>query len=714
MNKKNKLLITGISGLLGNNLAYCLKDAYEILGIYHTHRIEMLGIRTICADLTSGDGLRKIIKDFDPDIIIHCAAQANVDACEDHRLEAEKSNVLATKYLVESIKKDTPKFIYISTDLVYDGIKGHFSENDAIHPLNFYGETKRLGEVEALKRKNSLVLRTNFFGWNVLEDKFSLGEWLIGELSQKNKIEGFVDCRFSSIYTFELARILDAAIQKDLSGTFNCVSSTSLTKYDFLCKIADHLNLDKKLIKPIAVDEFEFKAKRSKNLNLNVSKLASALSMDIPSIEYSIEQFIKDFKNGIPKIIQSHRCPKNIFPVSTELIPYGRQSIDEMDIAAVVDVLKSEAITQGAKVSEFELALCKETDASYAVAVNSGTAALHIACLAIGIMAEDEVITSPNTFVASANCVAYCGGRPIFADIDARTYNISPLEIEKKITAKTKAIIPVHFAGQSCDMEAIQKIVKASEKKYGHKIYLIEDASHALGSRYKSTKVGSCAYSDMTIMSFHPVKHITTGEGGAVLTKDKALARRLRFFRSHGITNDDTELRQEKLGPWYYEQQFLGYNYRITDILCALGISQIKKLGRFSKKRREIVNQYNDAFKDIGELTIPHEEDFCNSNFHLYVLRFDFKNIGLSRAQLMAELRNKGIQTQVHYIPVHTQPFYKENFQTKLGDCPVAEQYYEQCLSIPLHPQLSAIDVEKVISSVKRIINESKALCLKK
>ena len=714
MNKKKKFLITGISGLLGNNLAYCLKDAYEIGGIYHAHRIEMSGIRTIYADLTSGDGLRKAIKDFNPDIIIHCAAQANVDTCEEYPLEAEKINVLGTKYLVESIKTDKAKVIYISTDLVYDGIKGIFSENDAVHPLNFYGETKHKGELEALKRKNSLVLRTNFFGWNVLEDKFSLGEWLIHELSQQNKIEGFIDCQFSSIYTFELAKILDLAIQKDLSGIYNCVSSTSLTKYDFLCRIADQLDLDAKLIKPIAVDEFEFKAKRSKNLNLNVNKLATALSIDIPSIEYSIERFVSDFKREVPKTIQSYRCPKNIYPSSLELIPYGRQSIDDDDISAVVEVLKSGAITQGTKVSEFESALCKTTDASYAVAVNSGTSALHIACLAAGIGAGDEAVTSPNTFVASANCIVYCGAKPVFADIDPRSYNITAKEIEKKITKQTKAIIPVHFAGQSCDMETIQKIVKASEKKYGHKIHVIEDASHALGSRYRTAKVGACAYSDMTVMSFHPVKHITTAEGGVVLTNDKALKRKLSFFRSHGITNDDAQLIQEKPGPWYYEQQFLGYNYRITDVLSALGTSQLKKLRKFSEKRREIVNQYNDAFKDVEGLTTPFEEVFCDSNFHLYVLCFDFKEIGVTRVQLMSDLKKKGIQTQVHYIPVHTQPFYRENFQTKWGDCPVVEHYYEQCLSIPLHPQLTSSDVDKVVSSIKKIIEESKALCLKK
>lgn len=725
---KKRTLITGLSGLLGNNLAYCLKDAYDILGVYHTHRVEMDGIRTVSADLTRGEGLFKVIKEFDPEIVIHCAAQANVDTCEDYQLEAEKINVLGTKYLIQGIKSDATKVIYISSDLVYDGVKGHFSEDDIAHPLNFYGETKYKGELEALRRRNSLILRTNFFGWNILEDKYSLGEWVIHELSQRNEIKGFTDCRFSSIYTFELTKILDLAIQKNLSGIYNCASSTSLSKYDFLLNIASRLDLAKRLIKPICVDASGLRAKRSKNLNLDVSKLAAALSINIPSIEQSIEQFVEDFQKGVPGIIQSYRCQKNIYPASLGLIPYGRQSIDDDDILAVEGVLRSDTITQGARVNEFESALCEATDATYAVAVNSGTSALHIACLAAGIAPGDEVITSPNTFVASANCVVYCGGKPVFADIHPRTYSLSPQEIEKKINERTKAVIPVHFAGQSCDMESIQNIVKINEKKYGHKIYIIEDASHALGSCYKTKRVGACTFSDMTTMSFHPVKHVTTGEGGVVLTNDKALKRKLSLFRSHGITNDPEELlyrenvferidgcddkSMRKL--WYYEQQFLGYNYRITDILCALGISQLKKLRKFSEKRREIVNQYNDAFKGVEGLTTPYEEDFCDSNFHLYVLRFDFKEIGISRAQLMAELKKKGIQTQVHYIPVHTQPFYRNNFGTNWGDCPAAEHYYEQCLSVPLYPQLTPRDMDKVISSIKQIIVGSKASCLGK
>jgi UDP-4-amino-4,6-dideoxy-N-acetyl-beta-L-altrosamine transaminase/dTDP-4-dehydrorhamnose reductase len=702
MNKK-RLLITGVSGLLGNNLAFCLKDSYEILGVYHSHRIQMDGIGVMEADMTCGDGLNKQIADFDPDIIVHCAAQANVDMCEDYPLEAEKANVLAPKYLIKSITKSSCKFVYISTDLVYDGIKGDFTEQDPVGPPNVYGRTKYEGELEALKRKNSLVLRTNFFGWNILEDKFSLGEWVIHELSQQHKIEGFTDCQFSSIYTFELAKLLDLCLKKDISGIYNLTSSSSLSKYDFLCQIAKKLSLDARLIEPISIDRHQFKAKRSKKLDLNVGKLAKALAVTVPSIEYSIEQFVKDYKKGLPERFKSfHR--QNIYPASLPLITYGRQVLDDNDIAVVKEVLQSGPLTQGPMIPAFESALLEVSDATHAVAVNSGTAALHIACMTAALGPGDEVITSPNTFVASANCVVYCGGKPVFADIDPRTYNISPREIEKKINERTKAVIPVHFAGQSCDMEDIRKVVKAAEKKYGHKIFIIEDASHALGSYYKGAKVGSCVYSDMTTMSFHPVKHITTAEGGVVLTNDEKLSNTLRKLRSHGITGDDSQFVQERPGPWYYEQQLLGYNYRITDVLCAMGISQLKKLGRFAQRRKEIIRRYNQAFKGVEGITIPYEDGLCDSNFHLYVLRFNFRAIGITRAQLMTELKNKGIQTQVHYIPVYSQPFYRQHFGDQSAEFPAAEDYYAQCLSIPLHPQLTLAEQDLVVSSIRSIM----------
>ena len=702
--------------MLGNNLAYYFRNKYEVLGLYLSHPVTIEGIQTQKADILAGGSLQKMVQDFSPDIVIHCASLANIDFCEKNKELTDRVNVFGTKTVVESIKDDKIKLVYISSDSVYDGCKGNFSEADPVNPKNHYGLSKYKGELEALIKDNCLILRTNLFGWNI-QKKQSIAEWILNELTQKRQIAGFVDVYFSSIYTFTLAQVLDRAIELNLTGLFNCGSCTSLSKYEFAIQIADCFNLDKDLIKPISIDHYNFKAKRGKNLTLNVNKLQNTLNDNLPSIRESIGAFYKDFKDGLPGKIR-----KEVTSNTTEspLLRYGKQSIDADDIQAVIEVLQSVNLTQGPKIAEFESAFCNEVGARFAVAFNSGTSALHSTCLAAGISPGDEVITSPNTFVASANCVVYCGARPVFADIDPNTYNISPEMISKKITIHTKAIIPVHFAGQSCDMEAIQQIKEDAEKKYGHKIYIVEDACHALGSLYKNRNMGSCAFSDMAVMSFHPVKHITTGEGGMVFTNDEALYKKLRLFRSHGITSDPQEFvnndlafqpqdlcQRSLVNPWYYEQIVLGYNYRITDIQCALGLSQLKKLDMFRKRRREIVNMYNTAFRNTEFVHIPFEDSNCESNFHLYVLLFDFEKIGIDRTRFMLELKKRGIQTQVHYIPVHLQSFYRKRFGTNRGDCPNAEKYYSKCLSVPLYPDMTEEDVKRVIREIAVMVKGS-------
>ena len=712
MDENKKLLITGVSGLLGNNIAYYLRDQYDILGLYYMHPIQLKGISTQACDLSNTEKLSRIVDKFDPDIIIHCASLTDIDACEKDQTITWEVNVKCTKHIVEQIGRSTTKLIYISTDAVYDGEKGDFSEQDETRPKNYYGRTKLQGEIEVLKLKNSLVFRTNIFGWNV-QNKESLGEWILHALKDGKQIKGFTDAFFASIYTFELGRIIDMSLQKDLKGIYNGSSGDSCSKYDFALKIADRFGLDPKLIEPISIKDFGFRAERSWNLSLNVEKLSHALNYRLPTVNYSIDAFYRDYCSGLHERLKSEQIS---YPKRNGFISYGGQWIDDDDIASVVNVLRSPWITQGPKVEAFEKALAEFCSTKYAVAVNSGTSALHIACLAAGIGDGREVITSPNTFVASANCVAYCGGVPVFADIDSETYNIDPIQIQGRINKNTAGVIPVHFAGQSCEMETISEIVSKAEDRQSSKIWIIEDASHALGSVYKGTKVGSCAYSDMAVMSFHPVKHITTGEGGAVLTNDETLYRKLKRIRSHGITSTTEEFiyrdqagslrvprNSETVNPWYYEQIELGWNYRITDIQCALGLSQLKKMKQFIRRRKEIVRKYRQAFQGIDSVTIPYERPDGNSNFHLYVLMFDFEKIDISRAQLIRELRQGGIQTQVHYIPVHTQPFYRENFKTRWGDCPNAESYYERCLSIPLYPAMTEADVEKVIREITRI-----------
>src|SRR4030042_1169247 len=507
VNNDYKMLITGVSGLLGNNLAGYFKDKYEILGLYYRHPVAIKGIVTEKCDISNDSLLRKITKDFRPSVIIHCASLTNIDQCETDRSLTRKVNVLSNRNIIDAISGMDAKLIYISTDAVYDGIKGNFSENDTVNPLNYYGLSKYEGEQEVLKRQNSLVLRTNIFGWNI-QNKVSLGDWILEGLKAGRKINCFKDAYFSTIYTLELARVIDIAVKNNLSGIYNCGGTDSCSKYEFALKIAGCFGFDKTFITPISIDDFDFKAERGKKLTLNVNRLQKKL-------------------------------------------------------------------TQGPVVEKYEHSVAEYCGAKYAVAVNSATSALHIACLAIGLGKEDILWTSPNTFVASANCALYCGANPDFVDIDKITYNISINALEAKLDEAEKKgclpkiIIPVHFAGQSCEMEQIYKLSKT------YNFTIIEDACHAIGGSYNNIKIGSCNFSDMAVFSFHPVKTITTGEGGMVLTNRSDLYDKLISLRTHGITRNSHLMTDKSHGPWYYQQIDLGMNYRITDIQAAMGLSQL-------------------------------------------------------------------------------------------------------------------------------------------
>jgi len=379
-------------------------------------------------------------------------------------------------------------------------------------------------------------------------------------------------------------------------------------------------------------------------------------------------------------------------------IPYTRQDIDKDDIRGVVNVLRSDWLTQGPKIKEFEDALCRYTGARYAVAVSNGTAALHVACLAAGIKKGDEVITSPITFVASANSVLYTGGTPVFADIQEDTVNINPEEIKRKITKKTKAIIPVDFAGHPCDLKEINEICKK------HNLLMIEDAAHALGAEYRGKKIGNCRYSDMTIFSFHPAKSITTGEGGAVLTNNEDLYEKLKSFRTHGITKCENRFKfrnPERDGSWYYEMHDLGFNYRITDFQCAIGITQLKKLNDFIIKRREIVAMYENELSKLESIQLPIENKYVRSSWHIYCLRL--KDHG-RRKLIFDKLCSMGIAANVHYIPVHLQPYYRKRFGYKDGNYPEAEKYYESVITIPLFPSMKIAETRYIIKALKGLV----------
>ncbi len=383
------------------------------------------------------------------------------------------------------------------------------------------------------------------------------------------------------------------------------------------------------------------------------------------------------------------------YPVRAGKIYYGRQWVEEDDVEAVASVLRSDFITCGPKVEELERSLCEYTGAKYAVAVNSGTSALHCAIMAAGIGPGDEVITTPITFAASANCALYCGATPVFADIDRDTYNIDPESIRAHITDKTKAVVAVDYTGQAVQGDKIRAICKE------HGLIFIEDAAHSIGTSYNGKKVGSLA--DMTTFSFHPVKTVTCGEGGAILTDDEELYKKLVLAHTHGITHDDNLMEgAPHEGPWYYEQIMLCYNYSLTDFQAAFLLSQLGKIDKFVARRKEIVKRYDEAFSDMPEIIVQKEIPESDTSRHLYVIRLDLSKLTCTRRQFFDAMEAENVVCQIHYVPVYWFPYY-EHLGYKKGLCPVAEEVYAGIMSIPLYPKMSDQDVEDVIHAVKKV-----------
>ena len=377
-------------------------------------------------------------------------------------------------------------------------------------------------------------------------------------------------------------------------------------------------------------------------------------------------------------------------------VPYGRQYIDDDDVSEVLKVLESDFITQGPRIQEFEEKLAEYCGARYAVALSSGTAALHAAYSALGLAAGDEIITSPITFAATSNAALYTGARPVFVDVEPCTANMDVGLIEGAVTDKTRIIVPVHYGGHPVDLEGACRVAR------DRGLFMVEDASHALGARYAGERIGCCRHSDITVFSFHPVKHITTAEGGAVLTNSEELYRKVLLFRSHGISRD--RFVNSPDGPWYYEMQMLGYNYRMSDLQAALGISQIRKLKGFIERRRLIAETYNNVFRDNPYFDIPVEKDYAFSSYHLYSIRLKdgYKD---KRGMVFTRLRQKGVGVQVHYIPVYTQPYY-QGLGYEAGACPAAEDFYAREMSIPIHPSMTDDDIGFVVRRILEVFGE--------
>jgi len=683
---ESKILITGGSGLLGSNAARIAAETFEVYATYNSHISQIPGCKFVHLDVRDKQQVLSVFERVKPDLVIHAAGLATVDYCEEHKDEAWSINVEGTENVAVASKSIATKLIFISTDSVFDGRKGMYTEEDIPHPLTVYAETKLEGEKRVQRwMPDSMIVRTAFYGWS-LHDKPSLAEWVLNSLRDGKKLKMWNDVFFSPILVNNLVEVLIAMHHKNLSGIYHVGGKERCSKYAFGQEVARAFGLDENYIGPSAMADATLNAPRPKDVSLDVGKISNVMDAGLLGI-----------KNGLAWF-KELECPgkgsgginKSLSPGAIKsYIPYGHQWIDDGDIASVVEVLKSDWITQGTKVDEFEKKVAEYCGAKYAVAVSNGTAALHAACAVAGIVEGDEVITTPITFAATANAIVYCGGKPVFADIHEGTFNIDTKEIRKMLSAKTKAILPVDFAGHPADLDEI----KAMAKERG--LIVIEDAAHALGAEYKGRRVGSLA--DMTVLSFHPVKHITTGEGGMILTGNREFYDKLKIFRNHGIVRDI-----RPANPWYYEIHDLGHNFRITDFQCALGLSQMDKLDGFVERRRQIAKRYNEAFAGMTEIITPQEKENVRAVYHIYVVQLNLGKLKVGRKEIFEALRAENIGVNVHYIPVHLHPYYQREFGYRQGDYPVAERYYERAITLPLFPRMSNEDIDCVISVVKK------------
>jgi len=701
------ILMTGGSGLLSTNWALSIRDEYKVTLLLHQKKISLLGVNTEIVSLSSLEECLSVLEKHQPDIVIHTAGLANVEECESNPNLAQTVNVDLAKNIATACSNQGVKLVHISTDHLFLGDQEFSTEESVINPVNNYAKSKFLGEKQVLENcKDALIIRTNFYGWGT-KYRQSFSDLILDKLKNNQQVDLFSDVFFTPILIDELSKRTHQLIDANTMGVFNIVSSERVSKYEFGIKLANCFNLDVGLINTVSINDKPNLVKRPKDMSLSNTKLCQMLNCEIATLDEQL-QILKE---------QEDKSITN--QVVLDIIPYGKHYIDEDDIQAVVNVLKYGMLTQGPKVAEFESRIADYVGVKYAVAVSNGTAALHLACMALELGNGDEVITTPNTFVATSNSILYVGAKPVFVDIDPKTLNIDVERIEDtiKISKNIKAIFPVHFAGLPCDMKQIKKLAD----KYN--LAVVEDAAHALGATYNNgNKVGNCEYADMTCFSFHPVKGIAAGEGGMITTNDFDIYRKLTLLRSHGITkgnfefpgvsrpdnslvNKDAALEAGELKRWYYEMQSLGFNYRITDIQSALAISQMGKIDLFLDARRSMVKVYDKAFKDIPNITPLQAHGRDNSSHHIYVVSIDFDKIGMTRHQFMEKLAEQGVGSQVHYIPVVSQPYYQE-LGYKIQQYSITDTYYQSTLSIPLYYGLSDVDQRLVISSIRKLLGK--------
>tara|TARA_R110000868_G_scaffold155691_6_gene382162 strand:+ start:29737 stop:31851 length:2115 start_codon:yes stop_codon:yes gene_type:complete len=698
-----KVVVTGGSGLLATNIAWIKSNDWSVCLFINQKSVSIKNVNSVKVDLTCIESVLKALDDFRPEFVINAAGLTSVETCESDFYQGYISNVITAKTVARATNELRIPLVHISTDHFSDSSKPSSTETEIEIPLNNYAKTKLDGEFEVQKaNKNSLIIRTNFYA-NGHSLRRSFSDLVLKNLRQRKEILLFDDVFYSPIIVNDLIDKIEKLVEQKESGVFNIVGPDRLTKYQFGLKLAEKFNLDSSLLKKGSIKDLKHLVQRPLDMSLSPEKAEKALGEKMMSMEESLEILKND------EFVRSeHKDSINVVPMK-KMLYYGKQYIDTDDVESVIKTLKSDWLTQGPKVAEFEKRITNLVDAKYAVAMSNWTCGLHMACLALGVGPGDAVITSPLSFVASSNCAVYCGATPLFADIDSETLNIDPEKVEDllKANSNVKVIIPVHFGGSSCDMQKLAEIAR----KYNVKI--IEDAAHGIGgSHADGSKIGSCKFSDISGFSFHPVKNITSGEGGVITTNDKEIYKQLCRLRSHGINkgNDEFVFKERAFtngekNYWYHEMQQVGFNYRITDFQCSLGLSQLSKLQKFFDRRVEIATQYDKAFANLLNGKILQANTRTVSGNHLYVLNVDFKALGLDRYTLFEKFSNEyGIGLHVHYLPIPMNPYYIDTFDIPESSYKNAKDYFDSAITLPLFPGMNDADVENVLNAVREII----------
>jgi UDP-4-amino-4,6-dideoxy-N-acetyl-beta-L-altrosamine transaminase/dTDP-4-dehydrorhamnose reductase len=688
-----RVLITGASGMLGATLVEKWEDIFEVYATDKTRFSRSAQKNFLSFDLTN-DCYEDLLNWADPDVIVHCGAITNVDHCENHREQAFEVNGISVKKFLTANKNT--KLILISSDAVFPDGERFPSESDQPKPANVYGESKQLGEELILNfGEPHVVVRTTIIGKNINPNKKGFVDWIVESVIRGEKITLFKDVTFTPISIWHLADELEWLINNRISGVVHVAGGESINKFEFGVKICESLGLDSSLIRKGSLEDMEFTAERSKDQTLDSTYYQEISGRTLPTLEDVIDKTAGYF-----------RRPPDVFKIKTaqRSLSYGRQYIDEQDIAAVVEVLRGDLLTQGSVVSQFEAKISEIFSTPYTCAVSSGTAALHLAGLALNWGSNDFVITTPLSFLASANCARYCGAEIDFSDINPDTYTIDPNLLDRKLErysreGKTaKAIVAVDYAGHPCDWQALRTIANK------HQVQLVNDNCHAIGAEYHGDAGYAVKYADAVTHSYHPVKHITTGEGGAVLSTRKDVYDRVKLLRTHGVKEKDEDSLGASRESWRYDMVDLGFNYRITDFQCALGLTQLSKLQWFLSERRKLAKLYIELLDSVSAIICPMAHSSVEHAYHIFPIQIDFDSIGVTKDQFFAQLRTHNINLQVHYVPIHLQPYYRNRYGFAEGDFPNAERYYSRTVTLPLYPGLKEADIQYVCETIIRLV----------